>query len=533
MPITFDPLLKELHNSGLLIRPEWLQACLQTLQNDHQLSPSAPEVDWQEAIYRQFLFGDLSMIALPSLPERCLERHATTLVPVTQPSLSSQGSSTNTVRVVQVQDMWDVGIATMHIVDVLEEREKLARAASLNMPFVPRVSNVLDQDGSGDEHDDDEERGKSGSISTVDLEKAPRKPLATPSGQRKSTVGSELAIPRGMLRLTLTDGHQVVPAMEYKPIPSLALDLPLGTKILLRNPPIRRGMLLLDASNCVVLGGMVKHLNTTSLLNRMYHKLGKEEKKQNPPTVSAVTDGTVPTVPPPDAPVNQSITPLNPKATLVECHSAANPISLDDDSDDIMSTDLEMFDQLERQAQVVKPKLINPVEEGLINPDDYDDDDFIKPVTRTPRSEKLAPPLKKLTELPSCLENQILKIRVQAKTKSIHRFHLSNDKFTLVTHITDSSTAVLRARLDSELIPRLTQITPEKLRQALDTQGTEESFECLKRIRKSILALDGTMVIDLTQQCVKWHPFTTVNYLNPEAGLSESELPVIVDYLHE
>ncbi|KAJ1962797.1 hypothetical protein IWQ62_003416 [Dispira parvispora] len=526
MPIALDLLLKELHNSGLLVRPEWLQACLQTLESDHQLSPSAPIVDWHEAVYQQFLFGDLSTIALPSLPEQCLERHATTLVPITQPSLPS--TATDTVRVVQIQDMWDVGIPTLHIVDVLEEREKLARAASLNMPFVPRVPNVLDQDGSGDDLDDDEERGKSGSVTAVGSENVPGKPLVTPSIQGKSTTGDELGIPRGMLRLTLTDGHQVVPAMEYKPIPSLALDLPLGTKILLRNPPIRRGMLMLDTRNCVVLGGMVKHLNSTSLLNRMYRKLGKEEKKPNPNpprTASAATNGTAPTIPPANSPENPSV-------TLIKSHSVVKPISLDDDSDDIMSTDLEMFDQLERQAQVANSSQTNPAELGLINlDDDDDDDDFIRPSTRTPRSEKPAPPLKKLTELSSCLKNQIFKIRVQAKTKSIHRFHLSNDKFTLVTHITDNSAAILRARLDSELIPRLTQITPEKLRQALDTQGTEESFECLKRIRKSILALDGTMVIDLTQQCVKWHPFTTTDYLNPEAGLGESELPVIIDYL--
>ena len=45
--------------------------------------------------------------------------------------------------------------------------------------------------------------------------------------------------------------------MEYRPIPALAVLMPAGTKLLLVNPAVRRGMLLLQKENVVLLGGQV------------------------------------------------------------------------------------------------------------------------------------------------------------------------------------------------------------------------------------------------------------------------------------
>lgn len=44
------------------------------------------------------------------------------------------------------------------------------------------------------------------------------------SSQRSGTTGR-------MLRLRLTDGHLFLTAIEYRPIPSLSLDIPTGTKV--------------------------------------------------------------------------------------------------------------------------------------------------------------------------------------------------------------------------------------------------------------------------------------------------------------
>jgi hypothetical protein len=53
-------------------------------------------------------------------------------------------------------------------------------------------------------------------------------------------------------------GVQHVVAMEYRHIPCLAVLMPAGTKLLVVNPAVRRGMLLLQKENVVLLGGVVR-----------------------------------------------------------------------------------------------------------------------------------------------------------------------------------------------------------------------------------------------------------------------------------
>jgi hypothetical protein len=53
-------------------------------------------------------------------------------------------------------------------------------------------------------------------------------------------------------------GVQQVVAMEYRHIPCLAVLMPAGTKLLVINPAVRRGMLLLQKENVVLLGGVVR-----------------------------------------------------------------------------------------------------------------------------------------------------------------------------------------------------------------------------------------------------------------------------------
>lgn len=53
---------------------------------------------------------------------------------------------------------------------------------------------------------------------------------------------------------------QQVAALEYWPIPALRATTPAGTKLLLRDVPVRRGMMLLTPENCSVLGGSVAAL---------------------------------------------------------------------------------------------------------------------------------------------------------------------------------------------------------------------------------------------------------------------------------
>ncbi|KAI0322756.1 hypothetical protein OF83DRAFT_1080008 [Amylostereum chailletii] len=61
--------------------------------------------------------------------------------------------------------------------------------------------------------------------------------------------------PRSMLRFTLSDGSTTLPAVEFERLPQLELgETPLGFKIQLRNPLIRKGIAFLDPTNAVLKG---------------------------------------------------------------------------------------------------------------------------------------------------------------------------------------------------------------------------------------------------------------------------------------
>ncbi|WIA19855.1 hypothetical protein OEZ85_005758 [Tetradesmus obliquus] len=62
------------------------------------------------------------------------------------------------------------------------------------------------------------------------------------------------------LKLHLTDGVQQLVAVEYRHCPALGLLMPAGIKLLLVNPAVRRGVLLLQPENVVLLGGVVERL---------------------------------------------------------------------------------------------------------------------------------------------------------------------------------------------------------------------------------------------------------------------------------
>lgn len=69
------------------------------------------------------------------------------------------------------------------------------------------------------------------------------------------------AVPR-LLKLELTDGQITFPGLEFESIPAVNLNTLPGTKILLKNGPIKisNGFFLLSAICIDILGGRVEHL---------------------------------------------------------------------------------------------------------------------------------------------------------------------------------------------------------------------------------------------------------------------------------
>lgn len=93
------------------------------------------------------------------------------------------------------------------------------------------------------------------------------------------------AAPR-MLKVTLTDGHSTCHALEIERIPSLTLNTPPGTKIMLKsksgeeNIPVCSNFLLLNSDRAEVLGGRVVPMIEKWELNRSlakHKRMGSED----------------------------------------------------------------------------------------------------------------------------------------------------------------------------------------------------------------------------------------------------------------
>ena len=63
-----------------------------------------------------------------------------------------------------------------------------------------------------------------------------------------------------VLKMKLTDGVTICYAIEFSAIPSLSVTLKPGTKLSVSNVRVENGLLLLNQSNTIVLGGHVSFL---------------------------------------------------------------------------------------------------------------------------------------------------------------------------------------------------------------------------------------------------------------------------------
>uniref|UniRef100_A0A182WD86 Survival of motor neuron-related-splicing factor 30 n=1 Tax=Anopheles minimus TaxID=112268 RepID=A0A182WD86_9DIPT len=95
-------------------------------------------------------------------------------------------------------------------------------------------------------------------------------------------VNEESKVAPRLLKLTVTDGQTQYVALEHEHIPALSLNTPPGTKILLKNGPIRiiQGVMMLSEKNVQVLGGHVTALVEKWELSRTMAKYAKGGRLQ-------------------------------------------------------------------------------------------------------------------------------------------------------------------------------------------------------------------------------------------------------------
>lgn len=103
--------------------------------------------------------------------------------------------------------------------------------------------------------------------------------VSAPKANEEST-----SAPR-MLKLTLHDGKVTCTGLEISHIPSLSINTPPGTKLLLKNEELEvcHGVVWLTPSVISVLGGTVSHMIEKWELNRSLakHTRGKQNNKIN------------------------------------------------------------------------------------------------------------------------------------------------------------------------------------------------------------------------------------------------------------
>ena len=95
-------------------------------------------------------------------------------------------------------------------------------------------------------------------------------------------VNEESKVAPRLLKLTVTDGQTQYIALEHEHISCLSLNTPPGTKILLKNGPIRilQGVMMLGEKNVQVLGGHVTALVEKWELSRTMAKYAKGGRLQ-------------------------------------------------------------------------------------------------------------------------------------------------------------------------------------------------------------------------------------------------------------
>ncbi|KAH6598646.1 hypothetical protein BASA50_003682 [Batrachochytrium salamandrivorans] len=195
------------------LHPEWLAQCLQYIQ-----AGSFHQDQTAELLLEQVLHSNMSdMMIYPSvsaLPPGLDLMHNDVLAP----AVSSQHASQDLPNCyfLQVVGIQEVGNASQQMLDLIVERK-------------PKK---------GEPH-----------------------------------ISGELVIPRKMLRLHLSDGFQTCIGIEHTPIAQIDILSLLGMKVLISNVQVRRGVLLLNASNTRVLGGSVAEMNTKSGSERLEAQL--------------------------------------------------------------------------------------------------------------------------------------------------------------------------------------------------------------------------------------------------------------------
>ena len=131
--------------------------------------------------------------------------------------------------------------------------------------------------------------------------------------ERRTPLAQRASKSNRMLKLHLTDGRQSVSAIEYRRVPNLADEPARGTKLLVSNVAVRRGLLLLCPACASVVGGMVRSAEDDSRIALAAAPVATAAPAAAPLAMAA--PATVPTMP---APLPHARVPQQPHAPIAQ-----------------------------------------------------------------------------------------------------------------------------------------------------------------------------------------------------------------------
>ncbi|KAJ2794455.1 hypothetical protein H4R21_005495 [Coemansia helicoidea] len=162
----------------------------------------------------------------------------------------------------QVQEVLDVGVSKHSMWEAVREMEDYEQRG-IRPSYLP-----------------DTDDGDGGGVFTVSGTQHSGVAVAGMDGESEGERKPK--IPRGMLKLVLTDGRARLSALETTAVPQLHVELPVGTKVLVSSGQLLTptGVLCMDASGIRVLGGAPAQYQGFSLRARLEQQLRAERAGQ-------------------------------------------------------------------------------------------------------------------------------------------------------------------------------------------------------------------------------------------------------------
>ncbi|KAJ3342658.1 hypothetical protein HDU93_001638 [Gonapodya sp. JEL0774] len=229
---------------GARIVPEWLPECVAFLREEVQADNAA----LPQLVKDQLLSGDLAEYGEPTLPaEVDLER---------APSFPTSGNPAEKV-LLQVVEVTEIGHSLNSMLRLVEDEIERRRFGGL-----PKIDIVADEQEDGGDGGDELDVGRlrqsqrSGNNQQMGGRANPNfNPNENlPAVPTLFNPREPVTFPRGTLRLTLTDGHRTVTALELERVPALNCWTPKGCKIALTRTSVHHSVLLLTPRSVQILG---------------------------------------------------------------------------------------------------------------------------------------------------------------------------------------------------------------------------------------------------------------------------------------